>query len=122
MRHDNDAMTRRDIRGQISNFVRTSLKTPRRAAAFGLLAAVGTGGLLAAAGPPAAHDAPATTAAPAAIAKAAAPSAKPAKAAAKTSVHRAANELRVKYQAQPNYYWCGPAATRNALSATGHNI
>jgi Peptidase_C39 like family len=33
-----------------------------------------------------------------------------------------ANELRVKYQAQPNYYWCGPAAARNALSATGHDI
>lgn len=33
-----------------------------------------------------------------------------------------ANELRVKYQAQPNYYWCGPAAARNALSAIGHDI
>ncbi|MEV0272110.1 C39 family peptidase [Hamadaea sp. NPDC050747] len=28
----------------------------------------------------------------------------------------------MKYQSQPNYYWCGPAAARNALSATGHNI
>jgi hypothetical protein len=33
-----------------------------------------------------------------------------------------ANELPVKYQAQPNYYWCGPAAARNALSAIGHDV
>jgi hypothetical protein len=31
-------------------------------------------------------------------------------------------ELAVKYQAQPNFYYCGPAATRNALTADGHDI
>ncbi len=31
-------------------------------------------------------------------------------------------ELRYDYQAQPNFYYCGPAATRNALSADGHTI
>jgi len=31
-------------------------------------------------------------------------------------------ELPVNYQAQPNFYWCGPAAARNALTATGHDI
>ncbi|MGN9804047.1 C39 family peptidase, partial [Micromonospora sp. L32] len=25
-------------------------------------------------------------------------------------------ELNVRYEAQPNFYYCGPAATRNALS------
>jgi hypothetical protein len=33
-----------------------------------------------------------------------------------------AKELNVNYQAQPNFYYCGPAATRNALSADGHDI
>ncbi|HEX7743908.1 MAG TPA: C39 family peptidase [Micromonosporaceae bacterium] len=33
-----------------------------------------------------------------------------------------AKELAVKYEAQPNFYYCGPAATRNALSADGHDI
>jgi Peptidase_C39 like family len=33
-----------------------------------------------------------------------------------------AKELAVNYQAQPNFYYCGPAATRNALSADGHDI
>jgi Peptidase_C39 like family len=31
-------------------------------------------------------------------------------------------ELPVRYQAQPNFYYCGPAATRNALSVQGKNI
>lgn len=35
---------------------------------------------------------------------------------------KAGKELNVNYQAQPNFYYCGPAATRNALSADGHDI
>ncbi|MGR6320924.1 C39 family peptidase [Micromonospora soli] len=31
-------------------------------------------------------------------------------------------ELDVRYEAQPNFYYCGPAATRNALSVQGKNI
>jgi hypothetical protein len=31
-------------------------------------------------------------------------------------------ELNVHYQAQPNFYYCGPAATRNALSVQDKNI
>ena len=31
-------------------------------------------------------------------------------------------ELNVHYQAQPNFYYCGPAATRNALSVQGKTI
>ncbi|MDG4756593.1 C39 family peptidase [Micromonospora sp. WMMD710] len=31
-------------------------------------------------------------------------------------------ELAVRYEAQPNFYYCGPAATRNALSVQGKNI
>ncbi|MFI7425661.1 C39 family peptidase [Micromonospora sp. NPDC049836] len=31
-------------------------------------------------------------------------------------------ELDVRYEAQPNFYYCGPAATRNALSVLGKNI
>ncbi|MET8044585.1 C39 family peptidase, partial [Micromonospora sp. NPDC005215] len=31
-------------------------------------------------------------------------------------------ELGVRYEAQPNFYYCGPAATRNALSVQGKNI
>ncbi|MFI9643777.1 C39 family peptidase [Micromonospora sp. NPDC051925] len=31
-------------------------------------------------------------------------------------------ELKVDYAAQPNFYYCGPAATRNALSVQGKNI
>ncbi|TYC07437.1 C39 family peptidase, partial [Micromonospora sp. MP36] len=30
--------------------------------------------------------------------------------------------LNVRYEAQPNFYYCGPAATRNALSVQGKNI
>lgn len=60
MRHDNDVM-RRGIRAQISNLVRAHLHQPRRAAALGLAAAVGTGALLLTAGPNAtAAPAPAT--------------------------------------------------------------
>ncbi|MBB4961916.1 C39 family peptidase [Micromonospora polyrhachis] len=33
-----------------------------------------------------------------------------------------AKELDLKYEAQTNFYYCGPAATRNALSASGHHI
>ncbi|MEW2378354.1 phytochelatin synthase, partial [Micromonospora sp. NPDC047812] len=28
-------------------------------------------------------------------------------------------ELGVRYEAQPNFYYCGPAAARNALSVQG---
>ncbi|MEV4844094.1 C39 family peptidase [Micromonospora matsumotoense] len=31
-------------------------------------------------------------------------------------------ELKVDYAAQPNFYYCGPAATRNALSVQGKKI
>ncbi|MGS2616191.1 C39 family peptidase, partial [Micromonospora sp. LZ34] len=31
-------------------------------------------------------------------------------------------ELGVRYEAQPNFYYCGPAATRNALSVQGKEI
>ena len=31
-------------------------------------------------------------------------------------------QLKVNYEAQPNFYYCGPAATRNALSVQGKNI
>lgn len=34
----------------------------------------------------------------------------------------AERELTVRYEAQPNFYYCGPAATRNALSVQGKNI
>ncbi|MFV2102603.1 C39 family peptidase [Micromonospora sp. LOL_024] len=37
----------------------------------------------------------------------------------KTSGER---QLDVRYEAQPNFYYCGPAATRNALSVQGKNI
>jgi hypothetical protein len=83
----------------------TSKKT-----ALGALATVVTG-LTLAAGPAAAH--------------AATPASAPASApvAASVATHSpASKELRVNYQPQPNYFWCGPAAARNALSAAGHNI
>jgi 5-hydroxyisourate hydrolase-like protein (transthyretin family) len=35
---------------------------------------------------------------------------------------RGERELDVRYEAQPNFYYCGPAATRNALSVLGKNI
>jgi 5-hydroxyisourate hydrolase-like protein (transthyretin family) len=31
-------------------------------------------------------------------------------------------ELDVRYEAQPNFYYCGPAAARNAISVLGKNI
>ncbi|QLQ36893.1 C39 family peptidase [Micromonospora robiginosa] len=31
-------------------------------------------------------------------------------------------ELNVRYEAQPNFYYCGPAAARNAISVLGKNI
>ncbi|TCB98277.1 phytochelatin synthase, partial [Micromonospora zingiberis] len=31
-------------------------------------------------------------------------------------------QLDVRYEAQPNFYYCGPAAARNALSVQGKNI
>ncbi|GIJ78438.1 Peptidase_C39 like family protein [Micromonospora phaseoli] len=37
----------------------------------------------------------------------------------KTSGER---ELDVRYEAQPNFFYCGPAATRNALSVQGKDI
>ncbi|MDM4722275.1 C39 family peptidase [Micromonospora sp. WMMA1363] len=35
---------------------------------------------------------------------------------------RAERTLRTEYQAQPNFYYCGPAATRIALSAQGRAL
>ncbi|MGC4747710.1 C39 family peptidase, partial [Micromonospora sp. DT201] len=48
-----------------------------------------------------------------------------AKPASQTQTDRKASsdrELNVRYQAQPNFYDCGPAATRNALSVQGKDI
>ncbi|WP_446216395.1 C39 family peptidase [Micromonospora sp. IBHARD004] len=36
--------------------------------------------------------------------------------------HGSERELNVRYEAQPNFYYCGPAATRNALSVQGKAI
>jgi hypothetical protein len=117
MRHDNDAVP--TVRTKAAGFLRNHLSSPRRAVAYGLLAAVSTGALAMAARPDTADAATPATAKTAATAK----STRSAEPAAARSSHRAASkELRVKYQAQPNYYWCGPAATRNALTATGHNV
>lgn len=41
---------------------------------------------------------------------------------AATQTRHGERELRVDYQAQPNFYYCGPAAARNALSVQGKNI
>jgi len=62
-----------------------------------------------------------TTAATAAAAPVTTPaSADPAPA---TSDHSTASkQLALNYQPQPNFYWCGPAAARNALTTTGHDI
>ncbi|MFU8876472.1 C39 family peptidase, partial [Micromonospora sp. SL4-19] len=54
-----------------------------------------------------------------AIAAHAAPAAKPAQTQTKPAGER---ELNVRYEAQPNFYYCGPAATRNALSVQGKDI
>ena len=125
MRHDNDVHAVTTIRAKAANFVRAHLSSTRRIASYGLLAAVGTGALMT--GAHAAADSHDATAKPAAITTTAAAATAHGSghraAAAKHSTPRAAaKQLPVKYQAQPNYYWCGPAATRNALSATGHNI
>jgi hypothetical protein len=115
MRHDNDVNAVTTVRAKAANFVRAHLSTTRRVAAYGLLAAVGTGAIAMAA-PATAHAAPTAAASTQSTAHASTHSG-PSTASKPTS-----KELRVKYQAQPNYYWCGPAATRNALSATGHNV
>ena len=41
---------------------------------------------------------------------------------AQTDRKHGERELNVRYQAQPNFYYCGPAATRNALSVQGKAI
>lgn len=41
---------------------------------------------------------------------------------AKPAKPAAERELNVRYEAQPNFYYCGPAATRNALSVQGKDI
>jgi hypothetical protein len=62
MRYDNDVhnATSRNATSRVLSFVRTSLAHPRRSAALGLAAAVGTGALMLSAGP---HPATAATAA-----------------------------------------------------------
>jgi len=48
-----------------------------------------------------------------------------AKPASQTQTDRKSNgerELGVRYEAQPNFYYCGPAAARNALSVQGKDI
>ena len=39
-----------------------------------------------------------------------------------TSERKGERELNVRYEAQPNFYYCGPAAARNALSVQGKDI
>ncbi|MEV4200673.1 phytochelatin synthase, partial [Micromonospora globbae] len=51
---------------------------------------------------------------PAIAAHAAAPEGKPAAQVQNRKDH-GQRELNVRYEAQPNFYYCGPAATRNAL-------
>ncbi len=48
--------------------------------------------------------------------------AKPATQVSTDRKHGGERELNVRYEAQPNFYYCGPAATRNALSVLGKNI
>ncbi|MEU1969297.1 C39 family peptidase, partial [Micromonospora sediminicola] len=57
---------------------------------------------------------------PAIAAHAAAPTGKTTTMAAKSG--HGERELDVRYEAQPNFYYCGPAATRNAISVLGKNI
>ncbi|WP_327034730.1 C39 family peptidase [Micromonospora ureilytica] len=52
----------------------------------------------------------------------AAPSGKPATQTQTDRKGHGDRELGVRYEAQPNFYYCGPAATRNALSVQGKNI
>ncbi|MFC4106219.1 C39 family peptidase [Micromonospora zhanjiangensis] len=33
-----------------------------------------------------------------------------------------AKDVAIKYESQPNFYYCGPASTRIALTATGHDL
>jgi Peptidase_C39 like family len=141
MRQDNDVTSgRTTTRSTLFSNLRTRLiGTPRRAAAFGLAAAIGTGSLmLSTTHQQATHaelaKAAAVTSAvdgqslhrtaltKSSVTRSADRAAKPAKPVKKAVKPVASKELRVKYQAQPNYYWCGPAAARNALTATGHNI
>ncbi|MEU8094270.1 C39 family peptidase [Micromonospora chalcea] len=56
-----------------------------------------------------------------AVAAHAAPAEKAAIVADRKSGH-GERELDVRYEAQPNFYFCGPAAARNALSVQGKNI
>ncbi len=143
---------RRGFREQVASFVRAHLISPRRAALAGIaLAAVGTGTVVLTAVPQSADATPRAsgaavqtfnsrvggTSAPAGVDRPAKPEAVPATLAsqatkaettkaepakADTPAKVQAKEVRVKYQAQPNYYWCGPAAARNALSAAGHDV
>ncbi len=152
MRYDNDVKTeRRGFREQVASFVRAHLASPRRAALAGIaLAAVGTGTLVVSAAPHPADATPRASGtavqtldsraggatAPASLDRPDKPEAVPAAPAGQATTAQAtkpetkavtpakvqAKEVRVKYQAQPNYYWCGPAAARNALSAAGHDI
>ncbi|SCF04219.1 C39 family peptidase, partial [Micromonospora mirobrigensis] len=57
-----------------------------------------------------------------AIAAHAAPTTKPAAQVQTDRKGHSERELNVRYQAQPNFYYCGPAATRNALSVQGKDI
>ncbi|WP_181548612.1 C39 family peptidase, partial [Micromonospora saelicesensis] len=52
----------------------------------------------------------------------AAPTTKPATQTQTDRKGHSERELGVRYEAQPNFYYCGPAATRNALSVQGKNI
>ncbi|RKN42697.1 C39 family peptidase [Micromonospora endolithica] len=77
-----------------------------RKAALTAASAAFVGGALA--GPATAFAAPTHTAKPAT--------------AAQQSDRKGERELNVRYEAQPNFYYCGPAAARNALSVQGKNI
>jgi hypothetical protein len=60
---------------------------------------------------------------PMTAAHAAAPEGRPTAVVADRDGHRSAGrELQVRYEAQPNFYYCGPAAARNALSVTGKDV
>ncbi|MFI5484321.1 MULTISPECIES: C39 family peptidase [Micromonospora] len=50
------------------------------------------------------------------------PAEKPATSITTDRKHNGERELGVRYEAQPNFYYCGPAAARNALSVQGKNI
>ncbi|MEV6965571.1 C39 family peptidase [Hamadaea sp. NPDC051192] len=130
MRHDNDVNAMTTIRAKAFNFVRAHILSPRRAASYGLLAVVGAGALALSAAPATTEAATPAAAASVATAAMTAPSkqstpskkADSKKAATSTTKRATYKVLKVNYQSQPNFYWCGPAATRNALSAMGHNV